>query len=192
MTSSIILASASPRRAELLRQIQVSFEVMAVDIDESHRPGETPQEFARRLAYEKAVTAQSRITTTQQPVLGSDTIVVIEEHIMGKPTDYQSAADMLARLSAQTHQVMTAVSVVQGERHEEMLSISQVRFRQLTDEEIVAYWRTGEPHDKAGSYAIQGIAAQFIQHIEGSFSGVMGLPLYETALLLNRFGITTL
>lgn len=188
-TQQIILASRSPRRRELLEQIGVGYEVLDVEVDESHRPGETPGAFVTRLALAKASTG-SALVGADKPVLGADTIVVLANNmILGKPANRQAAAAMLAQLSGQAHRVMTAVALVWGGRQAVKLSTSTVTFRPLSAEEIAAYCETGEPDDKAGAYAIQGLAALFISHLEGSFSGVMGLPLFETAALLTEFEI---
>lgn len=186
----ITLASGSPRRRELLDQIAVSYEVLPVDIDESHQAGETASQFVKRLALEK-----SRAGFQQRPVrpaLGSDTIVVCDSHILGKPTDRKMAIEMLSLLSANTHQVMTAVALCDGESEYCMLNTSEVVFSELSLAQIEAYWESGEPADKAGAYGIQGQAAQFIREIRGSYSSIMGLPLYETAELLGRAGIELL
>ena len=189
--SSILLASASPRRAELLQQIGVHFQALPVDIDESPRAGEAALEFVQRLALEKAQAGYLQ-TGNGRPVLGSDTIVVVDEQILGKPTDRDDALRMLGLLSGRGHQVMTAVALVDGQKVARALNVSQVYFRSLQPSEIEAYWNTGEAVDKAGAYGIQGIAAQFIERLDGSYSGVMGLPLFETAQLLQQFGIVTL
>ncbi len=186
----IILASSSPRRRELLDQIQVSYEVLAVNIDESHIPGEVAEHFVKRLAAEKAQAGYH-----QKPhslTLGSDTIVVIGSNILGKPENKAQAVEMLSLLSGNTHQVMTAVAVHSKQYKACVLSISEVEFAELTDQQIDAYWETGEPKDKAGAYGVQGIAAQFIKKINGSYSGIMGLPLFETAQLLKESGIKLL
>lgn len=186
----IILASSSPRRRELLDQIQVSYEVLPVDIDESHILGETAEQFVKRLAVEKAQAGYQ-----QKPhcfVLGSDTIVVINSMILGKPENKAHAVEILSLLSGNTHQVMTAVAIHSDEYKACVVSVSEVEFAELTSSQIEAYWETGEPEDKAGAYGVQGIAAQFIKKIRGSYSGIMGLPLFETAQLLEKSGIKLL
>lgn len=188
--TKIILASASPRRVELLQQIQVEFEQQAVDIDECWRHGEDPETFVSRLALEKAQAVVQG--TTPVPVLGSDTIVVIDSTILGKPTDIDDAARMLTLLSGKTHQVMTAVTLNYLQQTVTRLSISDVTFGDITNNEIKAYCETGESLGKAGAYAIQGMAAQFIREIRGSYSGIMGLPLYETRQLLLEFNVDVL
>ena len=189
---SIYLASNSPRRAELLQQIGVNFIQLNAAIDESRHPDEAPELYVLRLALEKARAGVAMLPKGETgPVLGADTVVVCEQAILGKPADREAAVAMLGSLSGQGHRVMTAVALVDatGEEHSR-LSVSQVRFRELGAAEIDAYWRSGEPADKAGAYAIQGLGAIFIEHLEGSYSGVMGLPLYETAELLGLFGIS--
>lgn len=187
----IYLASQSPRRAELLQQIGVPFEQFAVDIDESHRDGERPEDLVQRLALEKARTGFPRIRAEDASalVLGSDTIVVHNGRILGKPADSQDAHNMLRDLSATQHQVLTAVALVGAELAEVRMSINNVSFRELSDGEITLYIATGEPMDKAGAYGIQGAGAVFVQHLEGSYSAVMGLPLFETAGLLRQAGV---
>lgn len=183
----IILASASPRRRELLTQIGVSYKVLPVDIDESPRPGEAPADFVRRLALEKARAGQA--VHDGPPVLGADTCVVVDGRILGKPRDYAQAQAMLSALSGRVHQVLSAVALVQGERRAQALSQSRVGMRVIAEAEIEAYWASGEPADKAGAYAIQGLGAVFVNALEGSYSGVMGLPVFETAGLLKEFGV---
>jgi len=186
----ITLASSSSRRRELLDQIQVSYEVLAVDIDESHLQGESAEQFVRRLAIEKAQAGFRQLPL--RPVLGSDTIVISNQQIIGKPQDRQDGIQMLSMLSGTSHQVMTAVAVCNNETVHCLLNTSEVVFAELNRAQIEAYWDTGEPVDKAGAYGIQGIAAQFIKNINGSYSGIMGLPLYETAELLKQCGIEIL
>lgn len=188
MSAQIILASASPRRQELLDQINIRHQVLPVDIDETPHENEVAEDYVQRLALQKAQ-AGFQLSATELPTLGSDTVVVLDQQILGKPQHQQHGIDMLKSLSGREHQVMTAVSVVDGSQTQSALSISKVRFCALTDAQILAYWNTNEAADKAGAYAIQGIAAQFIEHLEGSYSGVMGLPLMETARLLRRFKI---
>jgi len=187
----IILASASPRRVELLQQIQVGFIQQVADIDETHQAGETASHFVSRLSHEKAQAIQGK-NPEGLPVLGSDTIVVIDEHILGKPEDNQHAVEMLSLLSGHTHQVMTAVTLVTQKQAKTSLNVSDVTFMTLNKKTMDAYVRTGESIGKAGAYAIQGIAGQFITEIRGSYSSIMGLPLYETRKLLEEFGITVL
>ena len=183
----IYLASASPRRQELLQQIGVEFTLLHVDIDETPLPGEPPEAFVRRLALEKARAGRRQLDAGDaQPVLGADTAVVIGDTIMGKPQDREHGVAMLQALSGRTHQVMTAVALV-GDHEAVRVSTSDVTFDTLGDAACGAYWSSGEPVDKAGGYAIQGLAAAFVTRLEGSYSGVVGLPLNETAALLREF-----
>ena len=184
----LILASQSPRRAELLSQIGVPFTALSADIDESILPNETPENYVQRLAQQKAQTGgrASADTAKRRLVLGADTVVVINEQVMGKPKDFDDAKAMLNLLSGQQHQVLTAVTVTSGQRFETILVKTDVTFCALSPSQIEAYWQTGEPKDKAGSYAIQGIGGKFVTHIKGSYSAVVGLPLYETNQLLSR------
>lgn len=185
----LYLASKSPRRAELLRQIDIAFEVISVDIDESVQPGETPRDYVQRLAVQKALAGWRAIGDDKAPlpVLGADTSVVLGERILGKPSNREDALRMLGLLSGQTHQVMTAVSLQAQGFSQSVVSVSEVSFRALSDAEAEAYWETGEPVDKAGAYAVQGRAAVFVRELRGSFSGVVGLPLMETDALLQAW-----
>jgi len=190
----IWLASASPRRRELLQQIGVRFSLLSVDVAEESQPNEAPEVLVLRLALEKARAGRAKLLAEDStPVLGADTVVVSAGEVLGKPQDRAAALAMLQRLGGHTHQVLTAVAVVgsTGEAHSR-LSVSSVLFRDVMQEEAEAYWASGEPADKAGAYAIQGLAAIFIERIEGSYSGVMGLPLFETAELLQQFGVPLL
>lgn len=181
----ICLASASPRRSELLRQIGVAHEVRPAEVDESLRPGEAPAAYVRRLAEAKAQALWSRGTDGRRlPVLAADTTVELDGEIFGKPADRDEALAMLTRLAGRTHEVHTAVAVLHASGNASRLSSSQVTMRAITPAELDWYWSTGEPADKAGAYAVQGRAAIFITHISGSYSGVMGLPLCETWELL--------
>jgi septum formation protein len=187
----LVLASASPRRRELLEVIGVDFQVLPVEADESRQPGESPAALARRLARAKAEAASSRVGR-DRPVLGADTVVALGEHVFGKPADAAEAVAMLRSLSAREHTVYTAVSVLCGGHREDALSESVVRFKPLSGREIEAYVATGEPMDKAGAYAIQGLGGVFVEHLSGSYSGVMGLPVFETARILDRLGLSVL
>lgn len=187
MTVQLILASASPRRKELLDQIKVTYAVNPVDTDETPRFNEAPWDYVTRVAAEKSAACAAQ-SGTCVPVLAADTAVVLNDLIMGKPRDRQDALAMLTQLSGRTHQVYSAVSL-RGHEHWQAVSITDVTFRPLTEREILAYWHTGEPADKAGSYAIQGMGGIFVETIKGSFSGVVGLPLFETAELLAKQGI---
>ncbi|TCK17542.1 septum formation protein [Thiogranum longum] len=184
----IILASASPRRQELLHQIGVQFDQQVAEIDETPRENEPPEAYVTRLAVEKARAVKARLGDDEAPVLGADTAVVVDEEILGKPRDEAHAAAMLRQLSGREHRVLSAVALVG--RHEACrVSESRVWFRTLSEDEIAAYWRSGEPAGKAGGYAVQGMGAIFIEQLQGSHSGVMGLPVFETAQLLQEFGI---
>ncbi|WP_295398904.1 nucleoside triphosphate pyrophosphatase [uncultured Thiocystis sp.] len=189
----IYLASRSPRRGELLTQVGVRFAVIAADIDETPRPEESPTEYVRRIALEKGRAGRSVLPERDgRPVLAADTAVVSEGHLLGKPRDREDAARMLRLLSGQTHRVLTAVALIAGAREWVEMSESRVTFRPIREEEIRRYWRTGEPLDKAGGYGIQGHGALFVAALEGSYSGVMGLPLFETGRLLEQAGIELL
>ena len=183
----IYLASRSPRRAELLRQIGVEFEVFALDIDESRLPAETPAEYVCRLAQQKARHAAARLAveSADYAVLAADTTIALDGDIIGKPGDRAQCRCILGRLSARQHQVLTAVALATPAGIDWRLNRSQVGFRRLAAREIETYCDRDEPMDKAGAYAIQGRAAVFIEHLEGSYSAVMGLPLFETAELLK-------
>ena len=183
----VCLASVSPRRHELLAQIGVPHTVVAADIDESVRTGEAPRDYVLRMARQKALTVRERGATL--PVLAADTTVVLDNTIFGKPRDRDDGLAMLGRLSGRTHEVLTAVALANSRDVTLRLSVSTVRFRGLSSEECAAYWETGEPRDKAGGYAIQGVAAVFIESLSGSYSGVMGLPLFETGELLRAAGV---
>jgi septum formation protein len=186
------LASASPRRSELLRQIAVAHTVRAVDVDETPQPGEVPAHYALRLAQEKARALWERLGATErQPVLAADTTVALGDEILGKPAGRDDAVRMLGRLSGRDHEVHTAVALLHAGGADARLSSSTVSFRPLGAGEADWYWSTGEPADKAGAYAVQGHGAIFIRHLAGSYSGVMGLPLYETwELLAPVLGLT--
>jgi len=196
----LYLASQSPRRQELLTQVGISFDVLSVDIDETEKENESANDYVVRLAREKALAGWRSEKPENKPVLGSDTAVVINGAILGKPENQADAARMLSLLSGNTHKVMTAVALikpaenaVQTQQYElsSVINVSDVTFKVLSEREIEQYVQTGECHDKAGSYAIQGKAAAFITHLSGSYSGVMGLPLFETVELLNKAAIST-
>jgi septum formation protein len=179
----IILASASPRRKELLDQVGIRYHVDPVDIDESPRNNETATDLVQRLAREKAQAAW-RKSSRDLPVLGADTLGVIGRQILVKPTGFEHAAEMLQSMSGNWHEVLSAVAVCNYGETRVKLNVTKVLFRDLTFDEIRQYWETGEPQDKAGAYAIQGLGGIFVKRIEGSYSSVMGLPLYETQQLL--------
>lgn len=183
----IYLASASPRRSELLRQIGIAHEVRAVSVDESVDPGEAPVEYVLRLAEAKARALWEQLPAGERlPVLAADTTVALEGEIFGKPADHAEAAAMLSRLSGRTHQVHTAVALRHARGGAARVTSSSVSLREVSPAEIDWYCGTGEPMDKAGGYAVQGRAAVFIRHLSGSYSGVMGLPLFETWELLSQ------
>jgi septum formation protein len=186
----LYLASASPRRRQLLSQIGVDFLPLSVHVDESQRPAEEIETFVTRLALDKARAGWDRLGRAQQaPVLGADTLVVVDGHPMGKPGNRREGIAMLQALSGRIHAVLSAVALKARQREAVRMSRSFVTFRTLAPGECAAYWESGEPSDKAGAYAIQGLGAMFISHLDGSYSGVMGLPLFETAELLHDFGI---
>ena len=197
----IYLASRSPRRRELLQQIGVRYEPLLfregaradADTDEAVKPGENPDAYVRRVTEMKANAAWQRVTMRRglqrKPVLAADTTVALANEILGKPANISDAERMLALLSGTRHRVLTAVAVCIENRCEMAVSESFVTFANLTPERITTYVQSGEPFDKAGAYAVQGRAASFIEKIEGSYTGIMGLPLYETTVLLSKFGI---
>ena len=189
MKTALYLASASPRRRRLLEQLGLRFEVAVADVDETPLPGEAPADYVLRLARAKAEAVARRLGSPAAPVLAADTAVVLETAILGKPRDREDGLAMLARLSGRRHQVLSAVALWQAGRLETTLSRSEVRFRGISAQEARSYWESGEPADKAGGYAIQGLGALFVEHLEGSYSGVMGLPLFETAELLQKAGV---
>lgn len=189
-TADFLLASASPRRQELLQQIGARFITGPVDIPEQLLPNESPEAYVLRLAREKASAGwQRQPDNARLPALGSDTSVVLDAEVFGKPDDEAHAVEMLMRLSGRSHRVVTGVAMVAGEQCEQVLSETLVHFRDLTEDECRRYWQTGEPADKAGGYGIQGLGAVFVSGIEGSYTNVVGLPLAETAELLAKFGI---
>ncbi|WP_269617812.1 Maf family protein [Zhongshania sp. BJYM1] len=184
---SLILASGSPRRAELLTQIGVSFQVVPADIDESIISGELALDYVRRMAKEKAATVAAAFP--DRVVLAADTSVIVDDEIWGKPLSRQHAKVMLSGLSGRVHQVITALAICQHGDITVSQSISDVHFAHLSDQQIEVYVASGDADDKAGAYGIQGAAGCFVKHLSGSYSGVMGLPLYETAVLLGKAGI---
>lgn len=187
---SLYLASGSPRRRELLTQIGVPFSVLSAPIDETALADEKPGDYVQRLARSKAQAGLASLADAQDAcVLGADTAVVLDGQILGKPVDQHDALAMLAALSGREHEVLTAVAVLDHQRCESRVVTSRVRFRAIQEHEARTYWASGEPVDKAGSYAIQGLAAIFVEALHGSYSGVVGLPLCETADLLGHFGI---
>ncbi len=184
------LASASPRRKALLEQIGVPFEVRPAALAESRQVDERPEDLVVRLARSKAARIWEDIAADEQrAVLGADTAVVVGDAILGKPADTDDALNMLDRLSGRTHRVMTGISVIGNGRSRDEVSVSEVRFKATTERERLAYVATGEPMDKAGGYAIQGMGAVFVEHLSGSYSSVVGLPLALTALMLSNIGM---
>tara|TARA_Y100001956_G_scaffold82746_1_gene105346 strand:- start:1865 stop:2425 length:561 start_codon:yes stop_codon:yes gene_type:complete len=185
MGKSLILASGSPRRKELLQQLGYPFTILVTNVEESQHAGEQAEQYVARLSQDKALAALN-----QQPdnvVLGSDTIVVCDNQVLEKPLDLAHAKQMLMMLSGRSHQVMTAVTVVSKEKQETVVVTTDVWFKTLSENEVEQYWHTGEPCDKAGSYGIQGIGGRFVTRIEGSYHAVVGLPLFETDQLLQKF-----
>ena len=182
-----LLASRSPRRVQLLQEVGYRFEARPADVPEIPQPGETPLDYARRLALAKARTLAGAL-----PVLGADTDVSLDGRILGKPRDAEDASAMLLALAGRSHQVISAVALVADGREAVVSTVTEVEFVPLTRAEALAYWATGEPADKAGAYAIQGRAARFVRAVRGSVSGVIGLPLAETCNLLSEFGIRSL
>lgn len=194
-TTQIYLASQSPRRRELLEQIGVKFRVLVPDVNEAALSREAPADYVERITRIKAEVAWMRVVERRMkrhPVLAADTAVILGRRILGKPQSDAEAASMLQALSGRTHQVITAVAMTYEGKMKLARSETAVTFRRLAPGEITHYVASGEPHDKAGAYAIQGFAAAFISHIDGSYSGVMGLPLFEVSRLLKSFGVQVL
>ena len=189
----LFLASGSPRRRELLTQIGVPFQVVSASIDETPLPDECPAAYVERLARAKARAGREHLLglSVSAPfcVLGADTAVVLDDQILGKPVDEADALSMLMALSGREHEVLTAIAILAAERCETRVVRSRVSFRTIGQQEAAQYWASGEPQDKAGGYAIQGLAAVFVAGLNGSYSGVVGLPVCETAELLGQFGI---
>ena len=198
--AELILASGSPRRRDLLASIGIQCEVAPVDIDETPQANESPEHYVLRLAREKAQAGFAALAqrtagqTAGRRVLGADTALALDGRILGKPRDEADAREMLLSLSGRSHQVLSGVALCHGDAGRDMrcaseLVESRVTFRTITSEEAARYWATGEPADKAGGYAIQGLGAVFVSHLEGSYSAVVGLPLHETAELLSKAGV---
>jgi septum formation protein len=187
--SDLILASASPRRAEILQQIGVDFQIAPADIDETPTRQELPVDYVQRMAQEKMQHVINSIAGSSTVVLGADTSVVLGCKIYGKPKNREDGMTMLADLSGKTHQVLTAIAMGNKQNCMLKLSITDVKFRDLEPKECLDYWNTGEPEDKSGGYAIQGLGAVFVETISGSFSGVVGLPIEQTAHLLKIFNV---
>ncbi len=182
------LASRSPRRLELLAQVGLRPSILPADIEEVPAPGQAPADYAVAMAVAKARAAATN-ADRDWPVLGADTDVACDQRILGKPADRADAVAMLMALADRWHEVYSAVAVLQGARIESRLSVTRVRFGTISRDDAIDYWESGEPADKAGGYGIQGYAARWVRAIEGSYSGVVGLPLYETVELLEQFGI---
>jgi septum formation protein len=190
MPVMLYLASQSPRRRQLLDQLGVRFRVLDVAVPEQRAAAETPLDYVSRVARDKALAGLAASGgAAEAVVLGADTEVVLDDEVFGKPADAAGAANMLRHLSARTHEVISVVWAVSATRQQCEACVSRVRFAALDEAAIAAYVQTGEPFGKAGAYAIQGCGAVLVEHLQGSFSGVMGLPLFETARLLRRFGI---
>jgi len=183
---SLYLASGSPRRSELLTQLGLPFERLSTEVEEQRRADEQAEHYVRRLALEKAQ-AGVAVASLDLPVLGADTVVVLHNEVLEKPADTAAAAAMLRKLSGQTHQVMTAVALSDGQQSLDCLVVTDVTFRVLTPEDIATYIASGEPMDKAGAYGIQGRGGNFVRKINGSYYAVVGLPLVETAELFSNF-----
>jgi septum formation protein len=186
---SLHLASSSPRRREILKALGLSFTVGGIAVDEQRLPGEAPDAMVLRLARAKAAAVQQN---SSQVVLGADTAVVLDGDVLGKPRDCDDALSMLARLSGRTHAVLTGVALATERGMRTKLSTTEVRFREIRPDEALLYWQSGEPRDKAGAYAIQGLGGVFVETISGSYSGVVGLPVFETVQLLHDVGIQVL
>ncbi len=188
MQKTLVLASASPRRKQLLAQLGVSFDITSADIDESVLPSESASDYVSRLALEKCQAVFEKLPNGHV-VIGSDTSVVIDQKILGKPQSKEDAISMLMQLSGNWHQVMTAVAITDGTKTRQIVAITDVEFCTLNESDCLKYWNTEEPLDKAGSYAIQGIGERFVKQIKGSYSAVVGLPISQVADLLDEFEI---
>ena len=189
MSLELLLASASPRRKELLQQLGLRFQQKSVEIDETPYKSELPYQYVMRMGQEKAEAAWQKWGKPDRLILSSDTTVVIDKKILGKPSGYDEFKSMMQLLSGRQHQVLTSVVVKSGREIKSALSETHVFFCELKDSDIEWYWHTGEPRDKAGGYGIQGFGARFVSRIDGSYTGVVGLPLFETAEILLNFGI---
>ncbi|MCK6262276.1 Maf-like protein [Vibrio sp. ZSDE26] len=185
-STTLVLASGSPRRKELLAQLGYDFQVLVTDVEEQRLTGESPEQYVKRLSFDKAKAGLLQ-SGSKNVVLGSDTIVVSGDNVLEKPNDLTDSKQMLMQLSDSCHQVLTAVTVISNQKHRSVVVSTNVWFKPLSDNEIEQYWQTGEPCDKAGSYGIQGLGGRFVTRIEGSYFAVVGLPLYETDQLLREF-----
>ena len=188
-TPTLHLASTSPRRREILASLGLQFDVVPVDVDETPRVGESPEEMVLRLSVAKAQAAEIGAGGV---ALGSDTAVVVDDRVLGKPGDREDCLEMLAQLSGRAHRVLTGVALSYRQGTATALSETDVYFREISRDEALAYWQSGEPRDKAGAYAIQGLGGAFVERIEGSYTGVVGLPVFETIELLRAAGIDVL
>jgi septum formation protein len=187
MPKSVFLASTSPRRAELLAQLGITFEVVNAPVEEVALPGEQADSFVRRMAIEKALDGFNKVAGTKVWVIGGDTLVKVGDSVLTKPRNQADAMRMWRLLSGRTHQVLSAVAVVYDGEVACALNETQVSFAPMTEADMLSYWASGEPQDKTGAYAIQGLGARFIADLRGSYSAVMGLPLFELTQLLKRF-----
>ncbi|MFV1997097.1 MAG: nucleoside triphosphate pyrophosphatase [Acidiferrobacterales bacterium] len=190
-TVTVYLASASPRRQALLKQAGIRFQVILPDVEEVAQPGELAEDFVMRVARDKAQAGQDLVIKENRPsapVLAADTCIDLDNEIIGKPGDREEGLRILSRLAGRSHQVLTAVVLMEEEKSQQVLSRSRVAFGPLSEKEIEDYWESGEPVDKAGAYAIQGKAAAFIEHIEGSYTGIVGLPLFEVVNMIKKSG----
>ncbi|MFO6423247.1 Maf family protein [Motilimonas sp. KMU-193] len=184
--AQLYLASASPRRAELLNQLGIQFELVLPNIEEQRLASESPAQYVTRLALEKARAGEA-LTPKDKPVLGADTIVVCADQVLEKPTDFNDACRIWRLLSGSKHQVMTAVALVRGDLEQVVCVVTEVEFASLSDTDMKSYWDSGEPQDKAGAYGIQGLGGQYVVAINGSYSAVVGLPLFQTNALIKQF-----
>ncbi len=190
--TALYLASQSPRRRELLAQIGVQFQVLSVDVEERQAPNESPEGYVQRLACDKSLAGWQKLSASSDvdaAVMGADTIVVLDGEVLEKPSDEADGTRMLMTLSGRVHEVFTAVALTSGKDQKAMICRTEVVFGEITQAQAKTYWRTGEPCDKAGGYGIQGAGAVFVEKISGSYSAVVGLPLFETRELLNQFDI---
>jgi len=184
----LYLASTSPRRKELLQQIGLEFEILKINIDETPIENESPEDYVSRLSAAKAQAGFMQCHSSNDLVIAADTTVVFQQQIIGKPETEQQALEIWQKLSGQVHQVLTGVTIASPQQQKTIVVKTDVYFRQLTQEEMLNYWQTGEPKDKAGGYGIQGKGPVFVEKINGSYSNVVGLPLTETVLILREFG----